>query len=639
MIRGWTATGLAPLMKACAGSWRVACLVVPALISFAAPVRAADDPGDLDRYVGRYSESLGSQAVIEVTHEDGILFFQPSGQSRSGSTLKDNGAFQLDNAPIEVVFQESVEGDIEVLTFEQGGQTRRMTRVEVLEAVYESEATEVRPNGLSDAVLQSDLASARALIEQGIDVDELDTRLEVAGPNGRRPLNWAALQNDVAMIELLLDAGADIHGTNRSGFAPIHHAAEANAADAAALLIERGANLQQMTSQGLTPIDVAVAGNAVAVFQVLQTALNIENCGQEACTQSRQVADVAHLIERLDMDIPGYLSQSNTPGAAVAVIQNGEIVVTKGYGLADVADTIAVTPETGFNVGSISKTIAAWGVMTLVEQGQLDLDEPVSTYLTRWRLPESEFDETGVTLRRLLSHTAGLSLHGYPGWGPDDELPTVEESLSGKTNGAGPVELIMEPGTQWKYSGGGYTLAQLIIEEATGLTFEDYVRDAVLRPLGMSNSDFHLSDELMARSSIAHDQQGQPTPNPRFTAQAAAGLHTTVEDLASFAAAALATGSGQEPGRGVLSPSTVEMMMTPAAASNDTYGLGYGARLMASGHQGWGHGGANRGWIAYYVVVPDTGDGIVVLTNGSNGGAVHEPIVRTWDRWLSGRSL
>ena len=107
-----------------------------------------------------------------------------------------------------------------------------------------------------------------------------------------------------------------------------------------------------------------------------------------------------------------------------------------------------MTPTTGFNVGSISKTIAAWGVMTLVEQGRIDLDAPVATYLTRWSLPESGFDEDGVTMRRLLSHTAGLSLHGYPGWGPDELLPTLEESLSGNTNGAGAVGVI-EPGTRW----------------------------------------------------------------------------------------------------------------------------------------------------------------------------------------------
>ena len=288
-----------------------------------------------------------------------------------------------------------------------------------------------------------------------------------------------------------------------------------------------------------------------------------------------QEADPSELLATFEESMPEFLSQASVPGAAIAVIRNGEVVATEGYGLADVAASIAVTPTTGFNVGSISKTIAAWGVMTLVEQGRIDLDAPVATYLTRWSLPESGFDEKGVTIRRLLSHTAGLSLHGYPGWGPDELLPTLEESLSGNTNGAGAVELVMEPGTRWQYSGGGYTLAQLIVEEVTGESFADYVRDAVLRPLGMANSDYHLSDELMSRSSIAYDERGMPTPNPRFTEQAAAGLHTTVGDLATFAAAALATDDGDVAGRGVLSPETIDVMLTPASASGESYGLGY----------------------------------------------------------------
>jgi CubicO group peptidase (beta-lactamase class C family) len=275
--------------------------------------------------------------------------------------------------------------------------------------------------------------------------------------------------------------------------------------------------------------------------------------------------------------------------------------------------------------------------MTLVERGELGLDTPVDTYLTRWQLPESPYDEKGVTIRRLLSHTAGLSLHGYPGWGPADPLPTLEESLSGKTNGPGAVFLVMEPGTRWQYSGGGYTLAQLIVEEVTGESFEDYVRDAVLRPLGMVNSDFNLSDELMARSSLAYDERGMPTPNPRFTEQAAAGLHTTVEDLARFAAAALATDDGKAPGRGVLKPQTVELMLTPAPASNRSYGLGYSATLRTTGAAGRGHGGSNRGWQAVFEILPETRDGIVVVTNSSVGGRAYQRIVQTWDQWLAGK--
>lgn len=113
--------------------------------------------------------------------------------------------------------------------------------------------------------------------------------------------------------------------------------------------------------------------------------------------------------------------------------------------------------------------------MKLVETGAIDLDEPVSRYLSRWQLPETECDNEGVTMRRLLSHTVGLSLHGYPGFHPDEPLPTLEESLSGATDGAGAVYLVREPGSEWEYSGGGYTLAQLIIEEITGQPFAEYM--------------------------------------------------------------------------------------------------------------------------------------------------------------------
>jgi CubicO group peptidase (beta-lactamase class C family) len=350
--------------------------------------------------------------------------------------------------------------------------------------------------------------------------------------------------------------------------------------------------------------------------------------------KEKKASDIQSLFEKIDEEMPRDLAEFNVPGAAIALIQNGEIVAKKGYGFADMENSIPVTPTTGFNIGSISKTIAAWGVMTLVEKGKLDLDAPVSTYLSRWRLPESEFNEDGVTLRRLLSHTAGLSLHGYPGWKPDDELPTLEESLSGKTNGSGDVRLIMEPGTKWEYSGGGYTLAQLIIEEVTGQSFADYMRQAVLRPLGMSNSDYQLTEKILSKSSLAYDETGMPTYSPRFTAKAAAGLQTTVEDLAIFAAAALSGKNGQTPGRDVLMPETVELMLTPAPASNNRYGLGYEVMLMPDGRRANGHGGANRGWRATFGILPETGDGLVIMNNSTNGSHLNQKISQFWLSWL-----
>ncbi len=338
----------------------------------------------------------------------------------------------------------------------------------------------------------------------------------------------------------------------------------------------------------------------------------------------------------LNETVPAYLNTFEVPGAAVALIRNGEIVFARGYGYADVEKHRPVTTQTGFNIGSISKTVAAWGVMQLVEQGKIELDAPVWQYLTRWQLPPSAFDASGVTVRRLLSHTAGLSLHGYPGFGPDDELPTLEASLSGDTNGSEDVRLIMEPGTQWKYSGGGYTLLQLLVEEITGQSFAEYMQEAVLQPLGMQRSSYALTPAILAGSSLAYDEFGEPTPNPRFTAQAAAGLHTTVEDLATFAAAAVANPQGEVPGRGLLQPETVALMTTPAPASDSTYGLGYGVNAFHDDLLIVGHGGANRGWHAVFQIVPATGDGLVVVTNGSNGWNVHRQVTCDWMAWQTG---
>ena len=162
--------------------------------------------------------------------------------------------------------------------------------------------------------------------------------------------------------------------------------------------------------------------------------------------------EIDQFTSKLDQKIPQLLKGFIVPGTAIAIIENGEIILQKGYGFSNIDKGIKVTNTTGFNIGSISKTVAAWGVMKLLQEGKIELDAPAEKYLTRWHLPKSEFDTDKVTIRRLLSHTAGLSLHGYPGWSPKDDLPSIEESLDGKNNGPGRVEIIMEPGTKWKYS-------------------------------------------------------------------------------------------------------------------------------------------------------------------------------------------
>ncbi|MEP1780784.1 serine hydrolase [Reichenbachiella sp.] len=345
-------------------------------------------------------------------------------------------------------------------------------------------------------------------------------------------------------------------------------------------------------------------------------------------------------VSELDKKVSAWLDEFIVPGAALALIDNGKIILQKGYGYADIKNKVTVNGKTGFNIGSISKTVAAWGVLKLVEEGKIELDSPAENYLTRWHLPESEYDVNKVTVRRLLSHTAGLSLHGYPGWSPSDTLPTIEQSLSGKNNGPGDVRMIMEPGTKWKYSGGGYTILQLIIEEVTGQKFADYMQAEILNPLGMTNSSYTIDDKILSASSLEHNGYGEVIPYELFTAEAAAGLHTTIEDFVLFAMASLNVPNGLVADQSILEQSTIKLMTSPAPAANGRYGLGYGIDSIQNSQAVLvGHGGANTGWHAYLRVNQQTGDGFAMITNGGSGHNVYRQAYCDWINWKLGVSL
>ena len=378
------------------------------------------------------------------------------------------------------------------------------------------------------------------------------------------------------------------------------------------------------------------AKQAIALLTLACAGFSLPSLAGGHSSDLAQPTDLKAFTTLLDKKVPMLLENFMVPGSAVAIIKDGQVVFKKGYGFADVAKQKPVGFDTGFNIGSISKTVAAWGVMRLVEQGKISLDAPVEQYLKRWKLPKTEFDNSAVTVRGLLSHTAGLSLHGYPGWGPNDTLPSVEASLLGENNGPGDVRLIMKPGSKWKYSGGGYTISQLLIEEVSGQKFTDYMREHVLQPLGMNSSDYQISPSIVAHSSVAYDGWGKVTPNPLFTAKAAAGLHTTINDFSQFAIANLSGSKQQKPGRNVLKTKTIKQMFAPVAASKGKWGLGYGIRPIGNGLISVGHGGANRGWHAVFTVVPQTNDGLVITTNGSNGHNVHRNITCHWKQWTTG---
>jgi CubicO group peptidase (beta-lactamase class C family) len=377
-------------------------------------------------------------------------------------------------------------------------------------------------------------------------------------------------------------------------------------------------------------------------FVLAAAIITVLGLGLAACSTSQVVQPTDNpdeVVRHLNAVIPDLMQRHHVTGVAAALVRDGAVIWAQGYGLADKEHNMPVTLETVFQAGSVSKPVTAWGVMKLVEKGRLDLDAPVERYLTRWHLPPSEFDNDQVTIRRLLSHTAGTSVKGYAGFDPDRGLPTLEESLSGAEGfPKGGVRVVQQPGAKLSYSGGGFALLQLVIEEVTGETFSGYMQREVLEPLGMTNSSFEWTPRLRSKTAIGYNAAGHPLPNYLFTAKAAAGLYTTAPDLARFVAATMAGSEGEPAGRGVLKPNTVQLMLSPANATDGTWALGYG--IVPGDELIVGHEGSNQGWHSLFVVLPASRQGIVMVTNSDWGMHFQEDLVPcVWSGLLPGNPL
>lgn len=317
--------------------------------------------------------------------------------------------------------------------------------------------------------------------------------------------------------------------------------------------------------------------------------------------------------------------------AVLLLLDDGRVVAEHTYSIGAPVDH-----DTLFQVASLSKWITAYGVMALVEDGRLNLDVPVSRYLTRWELPENGYDNGLVTARRLLSHRAGLvDGLGYGGFEPGETVQTVEASLTRAADaspGRDSRTLVgMNPGTEWRYSGGGFTLLQLLVEEISGQRFEDYMQQAVFRPLGMTRSTFEPSSGV-ANLAVFHDVDGSEAIHYRFTALAAASLYTTANDLERFLRAQIELPVG---GR---SAETLAAMRRPEARQLGAAIWGLGTMLYAPNGMGGnviGHDGSNAPAINTAARIdPDSGDGIILLATGNE--LLASQIAGDWVFWRFG---
>lgn len=327
-------------------------------------------------------------------------------------------------------------------------------------------------------------------------------------------------------------------------------------------------------------------------------------------------ASVDALAAEIDRVLPTSLREHGVPGASAALVHRGQVRWSAAYGLADAAAREPMRPDTVLQVASISKPVAALTVLRLARAGRLDLDRPVEELTGSWRLPASQQDAGGVTLRRLLSHTAGIGVPEYPGVPTGRPLPSTRASLAG-ASGGGPAALVREPGTAMAYSGGGYTIAQLAVEEATGEPFAAVAAREVLRPLGMDRSGFACTTEDRTRPGEArgHDASGRALPALRFPDHAAAGLCSTAADLGRLAAALMEGPEGAA-------------MAEPAPATDGSYGLGLFTQTLRGGLRRVWHDGNNPGFRARMEAYPARGWALVVLTNGEGGDPVLEDVTR-----------
>ena len=331
----------------------------------------------------------------------------------------------------------------------------------------------------------------------------------------------------------------------------------------------------------------------------------------------------------LQLNLQKLMEIYKVPAVSIAVVDNFKIAWAKAYGVSEAGGTRDATAHTLFQAGSISKPVAAIGALWLVEHGKLSLDEDVNQKLVSWKVPENEFaGNEKVTLRRLQSHSAGLTVHGFPGYAVGAPIPTLVQILNGeKPANTAPVPVDVVPGTESRYSGGGVTIEQLLIMDVTHQPFPQFMRETVLDKIGMTDSTYE-QPLPQARAEVAATgthTDGEMVPGKWhiYPEMAAAGLWTTPTDLAKFGIEIAL--SKQCKANHVLSAAMTRQMLTPQKGEVGlAFFLGQGGNP-----EEFGHNGDDDGFKATLIMFADTGKGVAVMVNSDNGVALTNFLVQS----------
>ena len=322
------------------------------------------------------------------------------------------------------------------------------------------------------------------------------------------------------------------------------------------------------------------------------------------------------------------MAELKVPGVSIAVIHQGKIEWARGFGVRSLGGP-PVTADTMFQAGSISKPLAAMAALHLVQQGKLSLDTDVNTYLTSWKFPSDPVAAgKPITLRELLTHTAGTTVHGFPGYASNEPVPTLVQVLNGEKPANTPaIRSESPPGVTWKYSGGGYTIMQQVLIDVTKEPFPKLLHDSVLAPIGMTHSTYEqpLPQAFQSFAATPYRDDGKPVEGGAHTypEMAAAGLWTTPTDLAHYSIEVEQSLQGKA--NHVLLAEMTRQMLTPGIGH---WGLGLEIGG-ADGNQYFSHGGANEGFRNFFLAYEKSGEGAVVMTSGDAGGQLGDEVMRS----------
>ncbi len=332
------------------------------------------------------------------------------------------------------------------------------------------------------------------------------------------------------------------------------------------------------------------------------------------------------------MELGQRMAHYKVPGFSAAFIHAEKLSWAKGFGVVEAGNEKPVTAETIFQAASISKTVTAMIAVRLVEAGLLDLDADANDFLRSWKIPESKYTQSRrdgvhrmITLRGLLSHTAGMNIHGYRGYPSGRQLPTLQQILNGEPPAnSKPVRVVQAPGKTYKYSGGGYLVVQQMIEDVTNRPLSALAKEIIFDKLGMTRSTFdvRLPEAFLRNAATAHRRTGEPLPGRWHTypEQAAASLWTTPSDLALLIVEVLKSLKNES--NLVLSAEMTRQMFAPQANIGADWDCGFAfntINIKKVGLTNIGHPGWNEGFHSILLFCPQTGEGLVWMTNGENG--------------------